>query len=125
VLAIAAAKLGFSPVTALDSDREAVEATVRNARDNGVALDRVERYDLRGNAPPAADTVAANLMRPLLLQVASLMADDLPETLILSGLLDHEADEVAAAFAPLTERRRVSLKGWSALLLDRAGTAPA
>jgi ribosomal protein L11 methyltransferase len=118
VLSIAAAKLGFGPVTALDSDKLAVEATVANARDNGVALDRVERYDLRGNAPPAADAVAANLMRPLLLRVAELM-DERPPALILSGLLDHEADEVAAAFAPLAERRRLSMKGWTALLLTR------
>jgi len=123
VLAIAAAKLGFAPVTALDSDREAVEAAVRNARDNGVALDRVERYDLRRAAPPPADVMAANLMRPLLLQVAQLIEP--PNTLILSGLLDHEADEVAAAFATLTERRRLSLKGWTALLLERAASPPA
>lgn len=116
VLAIAAYKLGFSPVAALDSDRAAVEATMRNARDNGVALDRVGRYDLRHDPPPAADAIAANLMRPLLLQVAKLMTER-PSALILSGLLDHEADEVAAAFAPLGERRRLSLKGWSALLL--------
>ena len=118
VLAIAAAKLGFGPITALDSDRAAVQATLANARDNGVALDRVERYDLRHEPPPAADAVAANLMRPLLLQIAKLMAER-PAALILSGLLDHEADEVAAAFAPLVERRRLSLKGWSALLLTR------
>jgi hypothetical protein len=37
--------------------------------------------------------------------------------LIASGLLDHEADEVALAFAPLVERRRLSMKGWTALLL--------
>jgi ribosomal protein L11 methyltransferase len=119
VLSIAAAKLGFAPVTALDSDRLAVDATVANARDNGVALDRVERYDLRGNAPPPADAVVANLMRPLLLRVAELM-DERPPALIVSGLLDHEADEVAAAFAPLVERRRLSMNGWSALLLTRA-----
>jgi hypothetical protein len=35
----------------------------------------------------------------------------------VSGLLDHEADEVPAAFAPLTERKRLSNLGWSALLL--------
>jgi ribosomal protein L11 methyltransferase len=119
VLAIAAAKLGFRPVTALDSDRAAVDATLVNARENGVALDRIERYDLRRDPPPTADAVAANLMRPLLLQVAELMGADRPPALILSGLLDHEADEVAAAFAPLEERRRLSLKGWSALLLTR------
>ena len=118
VLAIAASKLGFAPVTALDAEQAAVAATVTNARDNGVALDRVERFDLRREPPPAADAVAANLMRPLLLQVAELMVDR-PRALILSGLLDHETDELAAAFAPLAERRRLSLKGWSALLLSR------
>jgi ribosomal protein L11 methyltransferase len=119
VLAIAAAKLGFAPVIAVDSDRQAVEATVRNARDNGVALDRVERHDLRRDPPPPASTVAANLMRPLLLQIAELTRDHRPDVLIASGLLEHEADEVVAAFAPLTERRRLSLKGWSAVLLAR------
>jgi ribosomal protein L11 methyltransferase len=116
VLAIAAAKLGYGPVEALDSDRLAVDATNLNARDNGVALDVVRRANLREEAPPAADVVAANLMRPLLLRVASLI-DQRPGALILSGLLDHEADEVAAAFAPLTERRRLSDQGWTALLL--------
>jgi ribosomal protein L11 methyltransferase len=116
VLAIAAAKLGWKPVIAFDSDRAAVAATDRNARDNAVLLDRVERFDLRSEPAPQADTVAANLMRPLLLRVAELI-ESRPRALILSGLLDHEADDVAAAFAPLEERRRLSLRGWTALLL--------
>jgi ribosomal protein L11 methyltransferase len=116
VLSIAAAKLGFSPVSAFDADRAAVAATDSNARANAVLLDRVERLDLRSVVAPSADVVAANLMRPLLLRVAELMTAR-PRALILSGLLDHEADEVAAAFAPLEERRRLSMKGWSALLL--------
>ena len=117
LLAIAAAKLGFSPVIALDSDRAAVAATVANARDNGVALDRVERMNLREEVPPKADVIAANLMRPLLLRVAALM-EDRPRSLLVSGLLDHEADEVAAAFAPLRQRRRMDERGWAALLLE-------
>jgi ribosomal protein L11 methyltransferase len=116
VLAIAAARLGFSPVIAVDSDRLAVEATRANARDNGVALDRVERANLRDDPPPHADVVAANLMRLLLLRVAELM-EDRPRALIASGLLEGEADEVAAAFAPLREERRLVDRGWSALLL--------
>ena len=116
VLSIAAAKLGFDPVVALDSDRLAVEATLLNARDNGVVLERVERVDLRSAAPPSAQTVAANLMRPLLLRLAELMQPR-PPSLIVSGLLDAEADEVAAAFAPLREARRLSLQGWCALLM--------
>jgi ribosomal protein L11 methylase PrmA len=93
-----------------------VAATDANARANAVLLERVERLDLRSGPVPVADVVAANLMRPLLLQVSARMEAE-PHTLILSGLLDHEADEVAAAFAPLQERRRLSVKGWSALLL--------
>jgi ribosomal protein L11 methyltransferase len=116
VLAIAAAKLGFRPVAALDADRTAIDTTRVNARENAVVLDRVERANLREQSAPAADVVVANLMRPLLLRVAELIEEP-PRSLIVSGLLDHEADEVVAAFAPLVERRRLSDKGWSALLL--------
>ena len=117
VLAIAAAKLGFSPVVAVDSDAAAVAATAANARDNAARVE-ASRWDLRNDDPPAAHAVAANLMRPLLLRIAPRL--EAPEALILSGLLDHEADEVAAAFAPLRERRRLTDKGWTALLLTRA-----
>ena len=116
VLAIAAGLLGFSPVTAVDNERAALDATEANAAVNRVSLDRVERLNLREQAPPVARTVAANLMRPLLLDVARQMQER-PAALILSGLLDEEADEVAAAFTPLRERRRLSELGWSALLL--------
>ncbi|HEX8075536.1 MAG TPA: 50S ribosomal protein L11 methyltransferase [Thermoleophilaceae bacterium] len=116
VLAIAAAKLGYRPVIALDSDRAAVAAADANSRANAVELDRLERFDLRREPPPPADVVVANLMRPLVLRVAALIQAP-PRALIVSGLLDHEADEAAAAFAPLRERRRLSSKGWSALLL--------
>ena len=116
VLAIAAAKLGWSPVHAYDSDRAAVEATLRNARDNGVVLDGIERFDLRREAPPAAQTIAANLMRPLLMQLRQSMRE-MPRCFIASGLLEAEADEVAAAYAPLQERRRLVDRGWAALLL--------
>jgi ribosomal protein L11 methyltransferase len=118
VLAIAAAKLGFGPVLAVDNEVAALEATRANAAANRVSLDRVQRMDLRSARPPAAKTVTANVMRPLLLRLASLI-EEYPETLIVSGLLDEEADEVAAAFAPLEERRRLSSQGWSALLLSQ------
>ncbi|HEX6653557.1 MAG TPA: 50S ribosomal protein L11 methyltransferase [Thermoleophilaceae bacterium] len=118
VLAIAAAKLGFSPVGAFDNERAAIEATLGNASANDVALDRVERHDLRAKPAPVADVTVANLVRPLLLEVAALLAEQ-PETLMVSGLLEGEEDEVAAAFAHLRERRRLRLQGWSALLLTR------
>jgi ribosomal protein L11 methyltransferase len=116
VLAIAASRLGFGPVVAVDNELAALEATRANAAANGVQLDRVDRLDLREQHPPAAQTVAANLMRPLLLRLSDLIHPR-PAVLVLAGLLDHEADEVAAAFAPLVEHRRLSSAGWSALLL--------
>jgi ribosomal protein L11 methyltransferase len=117
VLAIAAARLGFGPVIALDSDRGAVEATLLNARANGVVLERVERGNLRDDPPPVAEVVAANLVRPLLLRVADSMRER-PRALITSGLLEHESDEVAAAFPLLRERLLLQDRGWSALLLE-------
>jgi ribosomal protein L11 methyltransferase len=116
VLAIAAALLGFRPVTAVDNELAALDATQANATANGVRLERLERVNLRENPAPEADTIVANLMRPLLLEVASRI-ERRPDALILSGLLDEEADEVAAAFAPLRERERRSMQGWTALLL--------
>ena len=117
VLAIAAARLGWDPVTAVDNELAAVEATIANARDNGVVLDRAMCADLRDDPPPAADTVVANLTRRLLLRLAGRF-QPAPRSLVLSGLLEDEADEVAAAFAPLVETRRLTDRGWSAMLLE-------
>ena len=117
VLSIAASRLGFRPITALDCDRLALEATLANAGDNGVELAAIERFDLRKLAAPAADVIVANLTRPLLLRVGELM-EERPRVLIASGLLEDEADEVSAAFAPLREGRRITDRGWSALLLE-------
>ena len=120
VLGIAAARLGWSPVLGVDFDPLAVTATAENAEVNGVAM-RAERLDLREHVAPSAPTVAANLLRPLLL---ALRFDEPPGTLIASGLLREEADEVAAALSAahdLAEIRRISGGEWSAVLLRRRG----
>ena len=121
VLAIAAAKLGFSPVRALDNDPVAVDVTRANALQNGVQVD-VRRLDLRREAVPVAPTVTANLLRPLLLELARGWRDraEAPQSLIASGLLTTEADEVAGAFAQLglRESARRSRGDWTALQLE-------
>ena len=118
VLAIAAAKLGWDPVLACDWEEASVEATRANAIVNAVPEISVERMDLRRADGPWAPTVVANLVRPLLLAVAAVMTRP-PERLIASGLLRHEADEVAAAFARhgLHEAERRHGGEWAALLL--------
>jgi ribosomal protein L11 methyltransferase len=118
VLAIAAAKLGFAPVLACDVEAASVAATRDGARDNGVEVE-VSRCDLRREPGPWAPTVTANLIRPLLLEVAGRMERP-PERLVVSGLLRAEADEVSAAFAArgMEETGRREGMEWSALLLE-------
>ena len=60
ILAIAAAKLGFAPVIAADSDEAAVEATRANALRNGVEL-AVRQVEALVDPLPEADLVVANI----------------------------------------------------------------
>jgi ribosomal protein L11 methyltransferase len=129
VLAIAGALLGFDPVLGLDNELESVEAARENAAVNRVSIE-VRRFDLRSQALPwidrAADPAApiaitANLLRPLLLDLAAGMPGA-PAHLIAGGLLAHEADEIAGAFAArlgLRERARRQSGEWAALWLAR------
>jgi ribosomal protein L11 methyltransferase len=119
VLAIAAARLGFDPVTAVDNDPLALDAAAQNAARNGVQIE-VRRCDLRASELAATGTVVANLLRPLLIEVASKLVGP-PACLIASGLLGHEAKGVAEAFARsgLSETARRSQGEWTALLLER------
>ena len=116
VLAIAAARLGFGPVLALDNDPSAVEATRANAAANGVEL-HARRFDLRTEPVPSTPTVVANLLTPLLLQWAASLAQE-TSRVIASGILAREADQVSGAFG-LRERARVVDGDWAALLLER------
>jgi ribosomal protein L11 methyltransferase len=136
VLAIAAGRLGCSPLLGLDNEVESVAAAAENAQINGVPL-RTERFDLRnddlpwlgpraGAADPApAETlVLANLLRPLLIELA-VAIDQAPGALIAGGLLRNELDEVAASFGErhgLRERGRRSEGEWGALLLTSPET---
>jgi ribosomal protein L11 methyltransferase len=119
VLAIAASKLGFEPLVGVDADRAALDETRRNARANGVEVE-VRHVDLRREAAPVADAVAANLTAGLCEAVARSWAEHgvRPGGAIVSGFLREEADGVAEALAEagLEERRRVVAGEWAAIL---------
>jgi ribosomal protein L11 methyltransferase len=119
VLAIAAAKLGWYPIRAYDHERPAIEAAEANAIANDVEL-HLERMNLREQLPEAAPTVVANMTAPILKAVASQL-EPAPTTLVCSGILPPELDEVAAAFEPagLHEAERRQEGDWAALLLRR------
>jgi ribosomal protein L11 methyltransferase len=109
VLAIAAARLGWAPVTAVEVEPGAVEVIRANAERNGVEIE-ARAHDLRVGAP-WAPTIVANLPKPALLEVARAAP-----RVIASGFLAGEADEVVAAFG-MRERRRVEADGWAAVVL--------
>jgi ribosomal protein L11 methyltransferase len=116
VLAIAAAKLGWGPVIAVDHESAALEAAAANANANRVELD-LRLLDLREQGPPAADTLVANLTAPLLVAAAATLGEPPPGIILCSGLLDGEVQRVGAAFeaAGLQERTRLASGDWAAL----------
>jgi ribosomal protein L11 methyltransferase len=118
ILAIAARLFGHDPVWAFDSDPFAVEATLENARVNGVGL-IVARRMLGRDPLPRVPTVVANLTATLLKVLAVELAAAPPQTLIVSGIRPDEAGSTVAAFAPLglAEVARVGDSGWLALML--------
>jgi len=123
VLAIAAAKLGWDPVIACDHELAAIEAAAANAEANDVVIE-LDRINLREQTPPPAPTVAANLTAPLLLELARVIAAGAvrrPRTMVLSGLLLAEAEQVTSAFgeAELEAERTMPIGDWTALLLRR------
>jgi ribosomal protein L11 methyltransferase len=117
VLAIAASKLGWAPVLAVDHEPAALDAAAANAKANGVQLE-LRRVNLREERPPAAPTLVANLTAPLLGAVAAALEAQ-PRVLICSGLLATEADGVSSEFAAhglgVAEQRADG--DWAALLL--------
>jgi ribosomal protein L11 methyltransferase len=106
VLAIAAARLGFSPVVAIDHDEAALEASARNARANGVSLD-LRRGDALAGTPLATDAVVANVAGAFVPQLAPQLRS---AALIVSGYLESERPEAPGYRA----ERRVVQDGWAA-----------
>jgi ribosomal protein L11 methyltransferase len=122
VLAIAAAKLGWSPVTGYDHEAAAIEASASNASVNGVVV-VFHRTNLRESLPELAPTCVANMTSPILKAIAGHLngIPALPEILVLSGILPSELNEVAEAFVPCGyhEQDRRQMGDWAALLLRR------
>jgi ribosomal protein L11 methyltransferase len=129
VLALAAARLGFSPVLGLDVDPVAVEAACANAGANGLAVEfRVADLGDPGTILPEADVAVANLSLPVILTLAERIggargAPWRPRRLLLAGLLEEQGEPAAAAFAGYRLRRRSVDGGWLCLDLEEAVTA--
>jgi len=120
ILAIGAALHGAREIDAVDIDAAAVEATRANALANGVTL----RAGLPDVAAGAYDLVLANILAQPLKLLAPLLAGHLADgaPLVLAGILERQADEIRAAYAPWCDLSvSDSEDGWI-LMTGRAGS---
>lgn len=104
ILAIAAAKLGYAPILALDLDRDAVRIARENARRNRLAgkivFQRKDIAKLSKSVSQRYSVICANLIAPLLLsQRARILAQlERGGVLILAGILDSEFKSIKSAY---------------------------
>ena len=115
ILAVAAVLMGARFAHAIDIDPQAIEATRYNAEKNGVA-DKIAYYLPEQFEAMQADVVVANILAlPLIelsAQIVSLLAN--PGSLILSGILNEQAESVVSAYQQqgLQVSRPVSQADW-------------
>jgi ribosomal protein L11 methyltransferase len=98
ILAIGAAKYGATDIDAVDIDEAAVTATELNAVANHVVL----RAGLPDKAQGQYQTVLANILATPLRVLAPLLCAHVAAggSLVLAGILERQADELKAAYAP-------------------------
>jgi ribosomal protein L11 methyltransferase len=107
ILAIAAAKLGYSPVHAFDHDPEAVRVARANARKNRVhRMIRIDRRDVKTlplRPVRQYDLICANLISTLLITECQRIVAQLRRggTLVLAGILKTEFPQIRKVYTPL------------------------
>lgn len=98
ILAIGAAKYGATNIDAVDIDEAAVTSTELNAQANGVQL----QAGLPDKAQGQYQTVLANILATPLKVLAPLLCSYVAPGghLVLAGILERQAEELQAAYAP-------------------------
>lgn len=127
VLAMAAASRWRVPVLATDIDPMAIRVARETVANNGLShlvhcavADGLEHGAIRQGAP--FDLVMANILARPLLRLAPAISRAAPRaTLVLAGILEHQARPVAARYRQFGWRiqRRLDLGSWAILALKR------
>jgi ribosomal protein L11 methyltransferase len=107
VLSVAAAKLGFAPVHAVDDDPLAVETTRANAKRNGVEVE-ARIAEARSGTLPAVDAVVANIALAVVETIAPRVDSS---ELVTSGYLAIERPSLPDDWWHVEAR---TLDGWAA-----------
>jgi ribosomal protein L11 methyltransferase len=120
ILALAALKLGAASACAVDIDPQALIATRQNARHNGLTA-QLEIFLAGSPLSGPFDLVLANILAGPLRQLAPDLAGFCPAgKLLLAGLLDAQATEVADAYSPWFDIETAARRdGWTALIGHR------
>jgi ribosomal protein L11 methyltransferase len=119
VLAIAASFLGASRSVGIDDDADAITAARENLELNPEAEATLLVADLRAADVGSADIVIANLTGGLLIAAAPALQEFVARdgSLVLSGLMAVEEQDVLAAFPTWTVEERSEEDEWICLVL--------
>ena len=116
ILAIAARLMGAGRVVAVDHDPQALMATEANAARNGVRFDvqHGDAFARAGGVNAAFDVVMSNILSGTLVALAPRLSGHVAArgTLILTGVLTNEADEVLRAYPDFVFRAPQRLEEW-------------
>ncbi len=118
ILAIGAAKHGATDIDAVDIDDAAIESTVLNAQANQVTL----RAGLPSAVTGVYQTVLANILAIPLKVLAPLLWSRVAPggSLVLAGILERQADELKAAYAPYCQLKiSDQQEGWILMTATR------
>ena len=111
VVAVAAVRLGFAPVRAVDLDDVAVEVAGETARRNGVSVDVSQADVLRDELPPS-DVAVANIELAIVEQLLERLD---ARTAVTSGYFSPERPSVSG----WSHVERVEREGWAADVLAK------
>jgi ribosomal protein L11 methyltransferase len=123
ILAMVAKKMGAGDVAGVDIDPQAIESARENAARNQCEIDyylpdSFAASDKAHHASGKFDTVVANILSSPLKLMAPMLAGRVAAggSLVLSGVLARQAEEVAEAYAPfITLGVWAEQDGWVAL----------
>lgn len=121
ILAIAGLLLGCKQAVAIDIDPRAIETALENARVNGVD-DRLAAYSNEGYPKQPHPLVVANILAGPLVELSGAVGELVSPRgdLLLSGILQEQADDVVAAYADRFECvDRLNRQEWVCLHLRR------
>lgn len=115
ILAIAASRLGAADVVGIDIDPQALLSTQSNAQRNRV---RIDVLSTDAAAPAPADVVVANILSSPLKLLAPVLTRLVKPggSLVLSGVLERQIDEVCSAYEPFMRLQAADVQeGWACL----------